>query len=85
MWRGGFPEDDDTPQEIEEDRLINDGESIRYFNLSRHGDATNLIFMDFSVRKVPLKQLWRLKWSRNFNITKPSPIWPDWMARMAED
>ena len=85
MWRGGFPEDDDTPQMVEEDRLIDDGESMRYFNLSRHGDATNLIFMDFSVRKVHLKQLWRLKWSRNFNITRPSPVWPDWMASMAED
>ena len=85
MWRGGFPEDDDTPQTIEENRLIDDGESMRYFNLNRHGGATNLIFMDFSVRKVPLKQLWRLKWSRNFNIAMPSPIWPDWMANMAED
>lgn len=80
MWRGGFPEDDDTPQTIEEDRLIDDGESMRYFNLSRHGGATNLIFMDFSVKKTPLKQLWRLKWSRNFDTTKPSPVWPDWMA-----
>ncbi len=85
MWRGGFPEDDDTPQSIEENRLIDDGESMRYFNLSRHHGAMNLIFMDFSARKVPLKQLWRLKWSRNFNIARPAPIWPDWMARMAED
>ncbi len=85
MWRGGFPEDDDTPQTIEEDRLIDDGESMRYFNMNRHGGATNLVFMDFSVRRVPLKQLWRLKWNRNFNIARPSPIWPDWMASMAED
>ncbi|MHC4323380.1 MAG: type II secretion system protein [Planctomycetota bacterium] len=85
MWRGGFPEDDDTPQTVEEDRLIDDGESMRYFNLNRHGDATNLVFMDFSVRKVPLKQLWRLKWNRNYSTAKPSPVWPDWMASMAED
>ena len=85
MWRGGFPDDDDTPQDIEEDRLINDGESMRYFNMNRHSGATNLVFMDFSVRQVPLKQLWRLKWNRNFNIAKPSPVWPDWMANMAGD
>lgn len=84
MWRGGFPQDDDTPQTIEENRLIDDGESMRYFNLSRHQGAMNLIFMDLSVRKVPLKQLWRLKWNRNYNITRPSPAWPDWMAGMAE-
>ncbi len=84
MWRGGLPEDDDTPQTVEEDRLINDAESMRYFNLSRHQGATNLIFLDFSARKVPLKQLWRLKWNRNFNTSKPFPVWPDWMASMSE-
>jgi len=85
MWRGGFPEDDDTPQTAEDIRYVNDSESMGYFNMNRHGGATNLIFMDFSVRKVPLKQLWRLKWNRNFNIARPSPVWPDWMAGMAED
>lgn len=82
MWRGGFPEDDDTPQAIEQDRLIDDGQSMRYFNLDRHAGATNLIFMDLSVKKVALKRLWRLQWSRNFDTSRPSPTWPDWMRKI---
>jgi len=85
MWRGGFPEDDDTPQDAESVRFVDDNESMRYFNMNRHSGATNLVFMDFSVRKVLLKQLWRLKWSRNFNTTAPSPVWPEWMASMPGD
>ena len=85
MWRGGFPEDDDTPQPNEDDFLINDAESMRYFNMNRHNGATNLIFMDFSYRKVPLKQLWRLQWNKNFNIARQSPPWPDWMANLSGD
>ena len=85
MWRGGFPEEDDTPQTAENIRFVDDNESMRYFNMNRHSGATNLVFMDFSVRKVPLKQLWRLKWNRNFNILRPSPAWPDWMASMPGD
>jgi hypothetical protein len=82
MWRGGFPEDDDTPQPNENDHLIDDSESMRYFNMNRHNGRTNLIFMDFSYRKVPLKQLWRLKWNKNFDISRLSPEWPQWMVNL---
>ena len=47
--------------------------------------AMNMVFMGFSVRKVPLKQLWRLKWNKNFDITKPPPEWPDWMQNLSGD
>ncbi|MBN1358988.1 MAG: prepilin-type N-terminal cleavage/methylation domain-containing protein [Sedimentisphaerales bacterium] len=80
MWRGGFPEHNDTPQNTEDVRFVDDNESMRYFNMNRHSGATNLVFMDFSVRKVFLKELWRLKWSKNFNTAAPLPVWPEWMA-----
>jgi prepilin-type N-terminal cleavage/methylation domain-containing protein/prepilin-type processing-associated H-X9-DG protein len=83
MWRGGFPEDDDTPQTDQYVTLINDNESMRYFNMNRHNGTMNMVFMDFSVSKVPLKQLWRLKWNKNFDITKPPPEWPDWMQNLS--
>ncbi|GAH40252.1 unnamed protein product, partial [marine sediment metagenome] len=47
----------------------------------------NHLFMDWSVRKVGLKELWKLKWHRNFNTNGP---WtgghmprdmPDWWMR----
>jgi prepilin-type processing-associated H-X9-DG protein len=35
--------------------------------LDRHDGAINMLFMDSSVRKVGLKQLWRLKWHKRFD------------------
>jgi hypothetical protein len=43
--------------------------------------------MDFSVRKVGLKELWTLKWNRTFDTagrwTKAGGVraedWPEWM------
>jgi len=84
MWRGGFPEDDDPPQETEETRFIDDKKSMGYFNMNRHSGATNLVFMDLSMRKVPLKGLWRLRWHKQFDTQRPFPDWPDWMANMSE-
>jgi prepilin-type N-terminal cleavage/methylation domain-containing protein/prepilin-type processing-associated H-X9-DG protein len=62
-------------------------EQMKNFCINRHGKGiTNCLFMDWSVRKVGLKELWKLKWHKNFNIngpwTKdyvPSPVWPGWM------
>jgi hypothetical protein len=44
--------------------------------------------MDWSVRKVALKELWTLKWHRQFDTTGPwtkaggvrSEDWPEWMG-----
>ena len=41
------------------------------------------MFVDYSVRKVWLKELWRLKWGRNFITSAPLPNWETeapWMA-----
>ena len=59
----------------------------RRFCLNRHSGAVNCLFMDSSVRKVGLKELWTLKWHRNFNTkghyTKAGGVtaedWPEWM------
>jgi prepilin-type N-terminal cleavage/methylation domain-containing protein/prepilin-type processing-associated H-X9-DG protein len=82
MWRGGFPDDDDVPQSAEDYYGIDDYQSMQYFNLNRHSGATNLVFLDFSVQKTALKQLWKLKWNREFDISKPQPVWPDWMQKL---
>jgi len=62
-------------------------EEMKDFCINRHGNATtNCLFLDWSVRAVGLKELWKLKWHRNFDVngpwTKdhvPPPTWPDWM------
>lgn len=55
--------------------------------INRHDGAVNCLFVDGSVRKVGLKELWTLKWHRLFDTTGPwtraggvlSEDWPEWM------
>jgi prepilin-type processing-associated H-X9-DG protein len=56
--------------------------------IDRHGGGTtNVLFLDWSARKVGLKELWTLKWRRDTNIcniwtqcggAEPND-WPEWM------
>jgi len=51
-----------------------------FFCLNRHRGAVHGLFMDFSVRKVGLKELWNLRWHQNWNADHaPPPEWPEWM------
>jgi len=55
--------------------------------INRHQGAVNCLFMDWSVRRVDLKELWTLKWHRSFDTTGPwtkaggvvAGDWPEWM------
>jgi prepilin-type processing-associated H-X9-DG protein len=55
--------------------------------INRHDGAVNSLFVDGSVRKVGLKELWTLKWHRSFNTEGPwtraggvlPSDWPVWM------
>ena len=42
--------------------------------INRHNGYVNGLFCDWSVRKVGLKELWTLKWHRNFDINGPWTI-----------
>lgn len=67
----------DTPNTNEMNRVCVD----------RHDGFVNSLFCDWSVRKVGLKELWTLKWSRGYNVsgqwTKAGGVlpseWPEWM------
>ncbi len=86
---GGFPEHMDPPPEY--DGLFwfkGEGEMMR-FCLNRHNMAINGVFLDLTVRRIQLKELWTLKWHRNFATngawTKVGGVkpedWPEWMRR----
>ncbi|HOV76997.1 MAG TPA: hypothetical protein PLS24_03155, partial [Sedimentisphaerales bacterium] len=55
--------------------------------INRHDGAVNCLFVDSSVRKVGLKELWTLKWHRSFNTAGPwtkaggvqPEDWPEWI------
>jgi len=99
MWRGGGPfyQNGDPHSE----RIMPpeyDGQWIRarnemmHFCIDRHNGFVNHVFMDWTVRKVGLKELWTLKWHREFPIngawTKSGGAtladWPDWMRDFKE-
>ena len=85
----GWPDHTSVPprQEAEPPQGILLTEQMKNFCINRHNAAVNSLFMDWSVRKVGLKELWTLKWHREFNTagswTKAGGVqpeaWPEWM------
>jgi hypothetical protein len=70
FWCGG-PENDDTPPAWDGHRIIGHTESMNRFCINRHQQGINVIFLDYSGRKILLKELWHVKWAKNFNLTAP--------------
>jgi len=64
-------------------------DEMRRFCVNRHDGFVNSLFMDWTVRKVGLKELWTLKWQREYNTAGAWTIaggvqpgdWPGWMRR----
>ena len=99
MWRGGGPfymngssgSNRITPPEYS-GQWVNASHEMKHFCIDRHNGSNNHLFMDWSVRKVDLKELWKLKWHRQYNINgfwsmaggaQPSD-WPHWMRNFKE-
>ncbi len=89
-WLGGMPMHANAPP-IFTDGTGGSGMMQRYC-LNRHEGNINVVFVDFAVRKIGLKELWTLKWHREFDINGPwtkagfvePSDWPEWM-RMCKD
>jgi prepilin-type N-terminal cleavage/methylation domain-containing protein/prepilin-type processing-associated H-X9-DG protein len=60
--------------------------------INRHDGGVNSLFMDWSVRKIGLKELWTVKWSPEYDTggpwTKRGGVkpedWPQWMRRFKD-
>ena len=90
-WVDAWPRDNDRPPELTSSRMAipdrpNTNEMERNC-VDRHNGFVNVLFCDWSARKVDLKELWTLKWHRTFNTagawTKAGGVqpdsWPVWM------
>ncbi len=60
------------------------GDDMAHFVVWRHDGYINMLFMDYTVRKLPLKELWGLKWNRSCN---PEDVptdddFPDWLKKL---
>jgi prepilin-type N-terminal cleavage/methylation domain-containing protein len=79
---------DDPPEYEDADR----DRSMSCACIDRHHGAINTLFLDFSVRKVGLKELWTLKWHREFDTAGPwtraggvqTEDWPQWMRKFKD-
>jgi len=79
MWRGGGPRETDQPPAFNGEWLGGDAE-FHHFAFARHGKGINLLFFDSSVRPVRAKDLWKLKWHREFDVDYYARVkFPAWM------
>ncbi len=99
MWRGGGPfyQNGDphsnriAPPEYD-GQWSGAAHEMKHFCIDRHNESINMAFLDWSIRKVGLKELWTLKWHKEFPIngvwTKAGGAnpadWPDWMRGFKE-
>lgn len=69
-----------------------DIDEMRRFCMNRHDGYVSGVLLDYSARKIGLKELWVLKWSRHWFRTSDSnltanynpPVWPEWMINFRD-
>jgi prepilin-type N-terminal cleavage/methylation domain-containing protein/prepilin-type processing-associated H-X9-DG protein len=84
-----LPRDRDRPPRRE---LHDGGFGMQNYCVNRHNGYVNGLFLDWSVRRVGLKELWTLKWYAEFDTagrwTKAGGVqpedWPQWMRRFKD-
>lgn len=100
MWFEGWPRQTDLPppdedwlgSKVDQDAMKPNQNEMRRFSVNRHHGRVNVLFMDFSARRVGLKELWTLKWHRNYDVNGPwtraggvQPMdWPEWMRNFRD-
>jgi len=100
MWCEGWPRQDDKPppdqdwlkDQVNQSTMKANEDEMRRFCVNRHQGFANSLFMDWSVRKVGLKEMWTLKWHRQFNTEGPWTMaggaqwdkWPQWMRKFRD-
>jgi hypothetical protein len=101
MWFDGWPRQTDEPPPdenwpgngVDQNAMKANQNEMRRFCVNRHHGRVNVLFMDFSVgRRVGLKELWTLKWHRNYDTSGPwtraggvQPTdWPAWMRNFRD-
>jgi prepilin-type processing-associated H-X9-DG protein len=90
LWHDSWPRATDDPLALSVD--LGGGNTgvfgeMNHYCIDRHSGGVNLLFMDWSARKVGLKELWALEWHRSYDTAGPwtkaggvlPSDWPEWM------
>jgi prepilin-type N-terminal cleavage/methylation domain-containing protein len=92
-WNDAWPFHTDAPMEFPLDYGWGSqsvgGDEINHFCIDRHRGTVSFTFMDWSVRRVGLKELWTLKWHKECEINGPwtkaggvlPTDWPQWLRK----
>jgi prepilin-type N-terminal cleavage/methylation domain-containing protein len=81
-----FPQETDSPPPSE-DLAWESMQHMRRACINRHDGFISMGFLDWSVRKAGLKELWTFKWHRAYKVRGPwttaggiqATDWPEWM------
>jgi prepilin-type N-terminal cleavage/methylation domain-containing protein/prepilin-type processing-associated H-X9-DG protein len=59
-------------------------DDMSHFCLNRHDGRLNMLFMDYSVRRIKIMELWNFNWYRGYNVEDaPTPYdFPDWIKKL---
>ena len=84
-WVDGWPSVRNRPPVSENPSSYNMNIFMHRYCINRHDGHIDSLFMDLSSRKVGLKELWKLKWHRGYDIhaldAAPDSYWPEWMRK----
>ena len=91
-WYDVWAHDENNPPIDRDDVVGASTDEMKRVCLDRHNRSVNGLFLDWSVRRIDLKELWVLKWHRNFSIagswTKAGGVtannWPEWMRGLPD-
>jgi hypothetical protein len=90
------PQEHDSPPAYEGDVVFGapggSGGEMKRFCVNRHMRHSNGLFLDLATHRLGLKQLWTLKWHREFDTEGPwtkaggmtTGAWPQWMRDMKD-
>jgi len=89
MWIDAYPLTSNEPPWCDGDFSENGHiDGMKNCCIDRHSAAINMFFLDFSVRRIGLKQLWELPWHTEWWATYQTPTqWNDpqhWMYNMKD-
>jgi len=86
-WWDTRPHHTDAPPAVEGQHDDWTTNAMKMICLLRHSGFVNMAFVDFSTRKIGLKELWTLRWHREFDTRgfwtraggAQAGDWPTWM------
>ena len=94
IWTDAWPHHTNEPTLFDDYADMTDlsGQQMQRVCIKRHDDGVNHLFLDYSVRKVALKELWTLKWHPHFDTDGPyttkggmtAEEWPPWLRKFRD-